>query len=334
MTTAIIAELPFLVELVKSAILKERPELSACGELVAFAHPNWTLNANFDYPRGLKWTDYPVVHDVRYKPAILKAEHSGTLGDDRDLVQAIRSCRHVVCVAFASSSSALTFSLTLRRIFPDGLPAGKVFHLSVTGADRRDGRMGFDAIISEINDSVRAMVPVDAIDSEACRYAEIKRRFDYNFNLNSFAIFGDAMRRAAADGQVPTKLSLQTLYLVRDLEACSMSDLLSRMGDWSGTGRYAQYGRTGFGSASSRPTVVVGLVSSGLLKEDGRRLALSDVGSRFLDLLHPDCQDPDLPFRLDAWARAPREEAFPKIDRYVRTFFGRQKRYASTSIRA
>jgi hypothetical protein len=45
-----------------------------------------------------------------------------------------------------------------------------------------------------------------------------------------------------------------------------------------------------------------------------------------LNRLHPDCEDPDLPFRLHAWCEAG-AAAKPAIDRYIKTFFGKQKRF-------
>jgi hypothetical protein len=56
-------------------------------------------------------------------------------------------------------------------------------------------------------------------------------------------------------------------------------------------------------------------------------LKLSDLGHRYLDSLHPSCEDADLPFRLDAWSKLPEVEAKAKIDRYIRTFFGKQKNH-------
>ena len=53
---------------------------------------------------------------------------------------------------------------------------------------------------------------------------------------------------------------------------------------------------------------------------------LSDAGERFLEILHPDSEDPDLPFRLQEWQMLPPTEARDRIDTYLRTFFGKTKR--------
>jgi hypothetical protein len=56
-------------------------------------------------------------------------------------------------------------------------------------------------------------------------------------------------------------------------------------------------------------------------------VSLSENGRKFLQALHPDCQDFDLPFRLQEWQKLPSEEARKKIDKYLLTWFGRQKRF-------
>jgi hypothetical protein len=43
-------------------------------------------------------------------------------------------------------------------------------------------------------------------------------------------------------------------------------------------------------------------------------------------LLHKDCYDPDLPFRLHEWCMLPSEIAIPKINQYINRLFGKQKK--------
>ena len=58
----------------------------------------------------------------------------------------------------------------------------------------------------------------------------------------------------------------------------------------------------------------------------GRDLVLSAQGQAFLDLLHPGCCDQDLPGRMRQWEQE-WPVSRPKIERYLRTFFGKQKRF-------
>lgn len=57
-----------------------------------------------------------------------------------------------------------------------------------------------------------------------------------------------------------------------------------------------------------------------------RRLLCSCCGAVTLSHLHPDCQDMDLPGRMNEW-----QNQWPasrgKIERYLRTFFGKQLRF-------
>ena len=50
------------------------------------------------------------------------------------------------------------------------------------------------------------------------------------------------------------------------------------------------------------------------------------MGRAFLEKLHPDCEDPDLPFRLSEWQHDP-ATGHAKAQRYLRTWFGKQKRF-------
>lgn len=115
--------------------------------------------------------------------------------------------------------------------------------------------------------------------------------------------------------------------------------VIGMMARWSGTGRYTQKHqvpgahRVSLGSPASMHKIIENLGMAGLLdghQESEQEPALwqiSERGLALIDRLHPDCEDPDLPFRLDAWAAAG-YASMPAIDRYVRTFFGKQLRFS------
>jgi hypothetical protein len=109
--------------------------------------------------------------------------------------------------------------------------------------------------------------------------------------------------------------------------------VINLMQKWAGTGRYpARAGAAGlrFGSAASRLPILDNLLGAGLLARtevDGKHaVQVSARGQELLNRLHPDCEDPDLPFRLHAWCEAGAASK-PAIDRYIKTFFGKQKRF-------
>lgn len=103
------------------------------------------------------------------------------------------------------------------------------------------------------------------------------------------------------------------------------------------------------GSPITSFAIFNGLVKNGCLEQDGflerggflggngRReveaYRLADRGRRLLDLMHKDCFDPDLAMRINEWGRDwPASE--PRIERYIRTFFGKQVRYLDRKLRA
>jgi hypothetical protein len=166
-------------------------------------------------------------------------------------------------------------------------------------------------------------------------YARAKDYFDYNYNLNAQVILGAAVRATCPFGtMVPSKYGLQALYFLRGRQRCqdetTEMDLLLAMENGFGTGKYP---KTRMGSPITFPQILLQLVASGLvqsLKGPSSRPAIqiTDLGEHLLSALHPDCEDPDLAARLQGWC----EEGLasrPKMDRYLRTFFGKQKRFAS-----
>jgi hypothetical protein len=63
--------------------------------------------------------------------------------------------------------------------------------------------------------------------------------------------------------------------------------------------------------------------------EPDRSLVVTDAGRETIKRLHPGYCDPDLPFRINQWSVEGLLVSRPAIDRYIRTFFGRQMRYPS-----
>jgi hypothetical protein len=152
-----------------------------------------------------------------------------------------------------------------------------------------------------------------------------KRFFDYNFNVNSLALFGDCLRKVGVDTSDfgMSKYGLQLLYWQRGQEPLSEGRIIRSMEDWVGTGRYQP---CGIGSAASRASIMTQLRRAGLTAYEDRLTVITDRGNDFLNLLHPDCEDPDLSARLAAWqADWPNSKA--PMARYLRTFFGKQSRF-------
>jgi hypothetical protein len=64
---------------------------------------------------------------------------------------------------------------------------------------------------------------------------------------------------------------------------------------------------------------------------DRTEVSISPRGESFLGLLHPDCEDPDLPARIDNWMTKGFDASRPVIDRYTKTYFGKQMRFYAKS---
>lgn len=335
-------------------IVSEKPSLSRAIAPVARSHwpaDNITFvhavpygNFRFVYPRGLRMQDYPRVSEPVHglvswsrwacEPLVLDAaglltkvqmgEHHFT---DADLI---------VYACDPDHTGAVAFDVLMAVVFGD---------------DRAKDcpAMWLDALDElSIRRALARMAPFRQVAARSLEYGDMKRYFDWNWNVNALAVLGDAARRAGVPTEAPplSKYSLQVLYALRDKLPMAEGQIISLMTKWPGTGRYPYAPgewRPRVGSAASVAQIVQNLVDAGLLSQllpagwmgplqeyrsPPYRLAISDRGRALLALLHPDCEDLDLPFRLDAWCNQG-AAAKPAIERYIRTFFGKQLRFAA-----
>jgi hypothetical protein len=165
-----------------------------------------------------------------------------------------------------------------------------------------------------------------------------KRRFDHAWAVNSVVVIGMTMRMVTGrkDATPPSKYGMQLLYRMRNEPPRRIGPLLQLMTNWEGTGRYSgtSSNTDGLGNGASRCRMLTDLSAAGLItpvtfdhRADHRReISLTEDGHAFLDALHPDCRDPDLPFRIWNWMQQG-EKAHTAIDRYIRTYFGKQLRF-------
>lgn len=289
----------------------------------------------FGYPRGLSMADYPYVSEPRWRPrtdsfafrnAVYEMVDGRRAAVEADPFAIVRDAEAVICAEGDWYGNAANFDMLLRHSGGDALaqrPHAVVpwirqadVHLPIE--DHRIGSTHDDAFV-RFRDGGLA-----------------KRRFDWCFAVNSQAILGEACRRATGRNDAPPigKYGLQTLYAMRSMDDPTEGRVLGAMNRWKGTGRYeSRPGEWGIGSATSAFQILddlkkAGYVDAGAVTgRNGQSLAISASGSRLLDLLHPDCEDPDLSFRIRRWQEQGLD-SHPAIDRYVRTFFGRQKRFS------
>lgn len=281
----------------------------------------------FRYPRGLSFNDFPYVAEPGWKARQTEDGFSGSW-EIRDGTASksylepsslLREAETVWCAVDPDASGVIAYHVLLTQCLSEAeatvpRPALRIYALDAES---------IESALRSCDSTANAWF-IEA------RNAGIARRFfDFNFNINSFSLFGVALRRAGVSesGMVTvSKYGLQLLYGLRGQAAASEGALVHSMQNWRGTGRYAP---TALGSPASRDEILFRLQSAGLVvtKRDGGVL-LSEKGESFLQQLHPDCCDPDLPTRLRQW-EASWPASRPNIVRYLRTFFGKQKRFSA-----
>lgn len=308
---------------------------------ITFVHTVPYGNFRFTYPRGLKLQDYPLVSEPRYTlnswdtwfcpPFVMAAD--GTLAKGVMSRELFFDADLIVYACDPCSSDAVAFDVLMDAVFGDAraldAPA-----LQLNGLDQASIKRAF----SEIR-------PFGSTYEQHLLYGRVKFYFDWNWNTNALAILGEAQRRVGVPAEAPplSKYALQLLYALRNEQPVKDGPLVHRMANWPGTGRYRHLqgrGDTRLGSAASRQQIINNLVAAGLLdrtflgmtrplgefESRPSTLTPSERGRALLARLHPDCEDADLPFRLSAWCEQG-DEAKPAIDRYIKTFFGKQKRF-------
>lgn len=282
-------------------------------------------------PRGLAWSDYPFTapFDVwqfeprrrsptSLQPGVLRLA-SGSDGREEGLD-----------VALDSLSSA---GRVVVAVDPKSFYHADVLLQKARGRGVAPGEAGllYDFSPGSIRKALHPSSPED--DEKAQRliaHGQVRHYFNHQFAVNSVAVLGKTL---GVNGWV-SKYQLQALYLLSESPGISPGKLLEKMARNRGTGRYLlshepDEGLGELGSPSSRATILAQLQAHGWAEETDRQLRLTAKGQEAVAALHPNCRDLDLPFRLHAWAEAGLPASRGAIDRYLRTFFGRQKRFGA-----
>lgn len=292
-------------------------------------------------PRGLRWHDYPHIAPFQVNDFVRRAGPPGSAmaslmgargnrksGDDLLFVpqedafrQTLRGADRIICL-MDPSEHMYHADVVLQRALGRGIgtnEARRLCALDQKSIERAllGGSLADDAIISRLVSRGRA------------RYY-----FNYQFALNSLAVLGPATGETGA-GRWVSKYQLQLLYAFGKQAPASQGDWIGRMHQWEGTGRYSdrEVG-CGLGSMISRASIVEQVMAHGWTQTlpvgiGGKSplVTISPAGEAMIERLHPGCEDADLPFRLDAWAGRGLDATKAEIDRYILTFFGRQKRF-------
>lgn len=317
---------------------------------------------NFRFPRTISYQDLPAVSPVGYK-----ISEPAPLHESKPIELLLRlsgevSARHVPSISdltdLCSNASSVTFA---GRLFYQPVMTFQLFveHFTPHLAGKENAVLDFlhpgQSIEEVLAGSIEAGVTTkDPRFIASLDEAQVRRYFDFNYHLNANIILGDLYRHLSGEA-APVHLSknmVLVLYLIRKLGSVERWGFEHIMRNWRGWKREGKSFE--IGTIPSRQELVPNLVKLGLVKTEALESSietvcasasgmevmntrdyhcLTDLGTRFLECLHPDCYDPFLPRRLDKWQQDGIKAARPQIDRYIKTYFGKQIRFQSKLFR-
>lgn len=279
---------------------------------------------SFDYRRGLAFHDLPTVIEPCWRPreGMPWTRHVDAYGQvasypDVSPDDAVKGASQIVFACDPDVRGAMAFHVLLAETL--GAPAADLPRPAIWLTSLNE---------ASIETAIGAMGSTDeAAFRNLVKAGHARRFFDYNFNINAMMLFSVAFRACGLIGHGPfavSKFGLQLLYFLRD-QQLGEGALIAQMSQWPGTGRYLP---ASLGSPSSYAAIIDQLRDAHLVeKRDGTQaVRLTETGRAFLDRLHPDCKDADLPQRLRLW-ETEWPASRPAMDRYLRTFFGKQRRF-------
>lgn len=285
-----------------------------------------------EYPRGRKWSEYPITETPSYSfenafriPPFERIDANQYRNvDDLSQDEMLHDATQIINACDPDHSGSVGFYLAMQHWYGDD-----IFH------DHRVSSITLYALDSaSIVKSVRQRGRFLEGLQDQVSYGLAKRYFDWNWNANSMVVLSEVMRRSgvADENARVSKYGLILLHALRGHSALSESNIITAMGKWKGTGKYDPSHH--FGSPASRSAIIEQLEKAGLLDRfegSPSTLVLSERGYRMLGMLHRDTFDPDLPARLDEWCAAGLGESRLAMDRYLRTFFGKQMEFMKKS---
>lgn len=337
MRIALICEKPSLAKCIIDELLFIEPDMDRSAFVVGWANEFYHLNSAFVVPRGQSYQSFPMTQDAAYSPMSfdgryfdktlmaarrgISATHDSKI-DNEDFLSSVKRA-DVVYVVFDAGPSG--YHVQMRVLdWLKSLDANFVVkHLpvmSLVSADLHHGLVN----AREINNL-----------AERAQLSLVRRHFDYNYLFNAYPIMGMTFEKAFGKRLAwpLSKHELQVLYFMRHGNSLTDGALFEVMKRWKGTGRYDTKGWDsyyGVGNSASRSQIMRNLEAQGFLDRAGKHsLVISSKGERLLRFLHPDCEDPDQVMRIYSWAQLPIEVAKERVDRYIKTFFGKQKRFLS-----
>lgn len=308
-----------IIVIVDKPLLSRRllPVFKNSPEPVVFLHLFYFTNIYFNYPDKVKWADYPYLEEPRYHvrdwdnwlPMQITPE--GELEKTTVDTKTIQNATQVIFGGDPCSEIAYIFNFFAKEVLKKPVENHYYPALVLYSLDEK-------AITKAYEERDNFYPKFKGLMAAG----EIKRYFDSQYNTNSFGIFGSILSSMGISNHM-SKYGLLLLYILKSLEPKKEGEIVHLMSKWQGSGKYQG---KGFGSVTSRLQILNNLVDMGFVERKDTLYRITDKGQEFLSLLHKDCYDPDLSFRISEWEAMPVEIAKGKINRYINTFFGKQKK--------
>lgn len=283
----------------------------------------------FDIPRQIPWSELPARRPV----ARVKSDSIGyrtglrsqaSTDNTVDMLRPILTQKDEILLLCDNDREAIGAANDFLTDIFGTIPRGRiVYPMKFFDWDQRSEDSHADRMKAMAEARYFEDVAAEVISASA-----VADYFDFNYVLNATPILGLAARSAGLKGSAPSAFGLQLLYWLKEngegIETYHLRNQVLR--DWKGLGKYVD--GKGMGSMRSRQAIVERLVQGGYLMHDraSDRVELTAAGRKFLSILHKDCRDPDLPFRIRKWGALPAKEGRSKVDGYIKAFFGKQAR--------
>ena len=319
-TVVLVCEKKSQYDLTLAAFQSEFPQVRFLGVLTQSGSPH-TFRQKL--PRDMPISAVPQIAEPQWNVTNQAVYLDHVLQEGMDARELLRRADAVICATDPDREGAHAFRNLTRHYLDDP-----------------DDRLVFPVILpvaldkASIIDEIRAgRTTADADYWRVVARGDAKRFFDYNWAINAIPLFSPILAHVGVP-QGKRWMSKYALQLLFELEqrgqAMAEGDIIKLMMVWTGTGKHMPNSR-GLGSPVSRGAIVEQLIDMGLLEvpeavEKTQHYRVSGAGRRFLELLHPRCRDVDLPFRISNWEKD-WPASRPSMETYIRTFFGRQRRF-------
>ena len=286
----------------------------------------------FDIPRDLPLSGVPYIKEVQLKRRNFRGygRHGQSVFNE-DFISLAWRADLIVCATDCDPQGCRNF-LDLLEFYKIETPLDQIQRV-------------WPRDFTEASLTAACLSETSILDTPHMEFAAIgraKQYFDQQWVLNALPVFSTMMKAAGRNpsayvskGQAYfSKYALQTLLLLdHQMEgAWTEGEIIRLMQD-----NPASKKNSPIGSAISQGEIFQGMVSSRILdwgkkNEEGQTTYwISGFGRKIIDLLHKDCFDPHLSARLNEWG-TDWPASKPKIDRYIRTFFGKQLRYQTKKM--